>query len=325
MARVRLPKLPDPLEPVGELISRREKAFKRDAGRRKAERWIPMDLEDERGPFVVVFFGDPHLDDNHCNWPLLKEHVALASRPHVYGVCVGDKANNWVGRLMREYAEQHVTKSDARRLAHWYLSGCGVNWLFHVLGNHDAWNEGETIYDLLNVDGHYFVNWDARVELRAGGDKWRIQVAHDFKGTSIYNKTHGPSRAAMFSGGAELYVCGHKHCFGTQSFEIEETGRVVHAVRARGYKDFDTYALTNGFPQGTAGSAVAALFWPGAKDAGARITTFADPKIAVAVLESLHEMKAAKSKSKAKTKAKKNGADNRNRRTAGRGKKHGRK
>lgn len=316
MARVKVPKLPDPLEPVGELVERCKKRFKREATRRKAERWLPMELEGQRGPFVVIFFGDPHLDDNHCNWPLLAHHVELAGRPNVYGVCVGDKANNWVGRLMREYAEQHTTKSDARRLAHWYLAESGVNWLFHVLGNHDAWNEGECIYDLLNVDGHYFVNWDARVELRAGNDRWRVHVAHDFKGNSIYNKTHGPSRAAMFSGGAELYVCGHKHTFGTQSFEIEETGKLIHAIRARGYKDFDTYALTNGFPQGAHGAAVAVLFNPGAKDAAARLTTFADPALAVAVCETLN----------AKPKARKNGPSrNRNQRPGRRGKKHGRR
>lgn len=170
MARVSIPALPDDNEAVTEIIGRACKSFERKAKRRKAEKWLPITL-DESGPFVVNFFGDPHKDDENCNWPLLLEHIALCNRPHVYGACVGDKTNNWVGRLVREYADQNVTRIDARRLAQWYMKESGVNWLFHVLGNHDAWNEGAAILGLLSDDAYYFPNWEARVEIVAAGCK----------------------------------------------------------------------------------------------------------------------------------------------------------
>lgn len=316
MARVSFPKLPDSDEPVKSLIARHSARFKRENKRRKAERWLPITV-DETGPFGVVVFGDPHMDANGCNWPLLERDLGIASRPHVYGICVGDKTNNWVGRLVREYAEQHITSEQGRRLAKWYLRDSGVNWICHVLGNHDAWNDGPAIYGLLNDGSYYFPNWEARIELRASfrkgakqlRDSWRVHIAHDFRGQSIYNKTHGPLRAAMFSGGAaEVYVCGDKHTYGAQSFEIEETGRLVHVARARGYKFHDEYAVTCGYQQGEVGASIFLLFNPGAKSAAGRVMQFADVETGAQILEALRH-----------------GSDRRNQRTRGRGKKHGRR
>ncbi len=282
-----MPKLPDADEPVAALIARHVSRFDREHRRRKAEKWLPITL-DEGGPFGVIVFGDPHMDANGCNWPLLLRHIELAKRPGTYGICVGDKTNNWVGRLVREYADQHTTASDARRLAKWYLHGAGVSWIAHVLGNHDVWNDGAAIYGLLNDDAYYFPHWEARIELWAAGDAWRIHVAHDFRGQSIYNKTHGPSRAAMFSGGAaELYVCGDKHTFGAQSFEIEETGRLVHSARARGYKFHDDYAVQCGYAQGEAGASIFVLFNPHAQTAAGRMQVFADVELGAEILAAM--------------------------------------
>lgn len=286
MARVKAPTLPDAREPLNDIIAHRVRRFEREAARRRAERWHPITLA-ESGPFGAMFFGDPHLDDNGCNWPLLLRHVELCRRPGVYGVCVGDKSNNWVGRLVREYADQETAKSDARRLVSWFLRDAGINWAFCVMGNHDVWNEGDAILGLIADQATYFPHWEARVELRAAGAAFRVHCRHDFPGSSIYNKTHGPSRAALFGGEAELYVCGHRHTFATQSFEQEESGRLVHAVRARGYKEADTYATVCGFAQGQAGASVFVLFNPAAETPAGRITTFADPALGVQVLEAL--------------------------------------
>lgn len=283
-------RLPDIDEPVEDLISRRAAHARRAAVRRAAETWLPIELP-EAGPFGVMWFGDPHLDDDFCDWDSLASHVELCkTTPGLYGASVGDATNNWVGRLMRLYADQHVTKGDSRRLAKWFLKDCGVNWLVWLIGNHDEWNEGEAILSLIADGAVYLPSWEARLEFRAGGDRWRVHASHDFKGSSIWNPTHGPLRKAMMTGGtAELYVCGHRHTWAQQCVELEERGGVAHAVRVRGYKRHDHHAVVNGFPQGRVGAAVLTIFNPMATTPAGRILTFADPVAGTEVLRSMRE------------------------------------
>lgn len=281
--------LPDDTLPTETIIERRCEAFARQKKRRDAARWLPITVN-ETQPFGLLVFGDEHADDNNCDWPELKRDLALCrDTDGLYAAAVGDATNNWVGRLMREYADQSVTRKESRQLLKWLLSEDAAPWLFRLIGNHDKWNEGDVIIGLFADSAYHIADWEARIELRtANGEAFRIHASHNFKGNSIYNKTHGPSRAAMFSGGAaDLYLCGHLHTLGTQSFEIEETGKLVHVVRARGYKKHDVYAVTNGYVEGEAGASVFVLFNPLAETPAGRITIFNDPVLGAKVLTSL--------------------------------------
>jgi hypothetical protein len=281
--------VPDDTEPVETIIDRRCTAFTRQKAKRDAERWLPITVN-EMQPFGLLVFGDEHADDNNCDWPELKRDLKLCrDTDGLYACAVGDATNNWVGRLMREYADQSVTRKESRQLLKWLLSEDAAPWLFRLIGNHDKWNEGDVIIGLFADSAYHIADWEARIELRtADGQAFRVHASHNFKGNSIYNKTHGPSRAAMFSGGAaDLYLCGHLHTLGTQSFEIEETGKLVHVVRARGYKKHDMYAVTNGYAEGEAGASVFVLFNPQAETPAGRITIFNDPVLGAKVLTAL--------------------------------------
>ena len=262
--------------------------FTRLAPRVAAKRaWRPIDIP-EAGPFGVLWFGDPHVDDEACNWPQLVADVELCrTTPGLYGASVGDASNNWVGRLARLYAEQNAGKREARRRVRWLLRDAGVPWLMWLLGNHDEWNEGDTILDLMSDGRVPLFAWEARLELRAAGQRWRVHCAHDFPGHSMWNITHGPARAARMGSLAELFVCGHRHDWGVQSFEIAGHDRVVHAVRARGYKWDDHHALVNGFQQSSNGASMLTVFNPAAQTATGRVLTFADPVAGAAVLRAL--------------------------------------
>ncbi|KWT72362.1 hypothetical protein APY04_0156 [Hyphomicrobium sulfonivorans] len=321
--RAKFEKLPDANSSVDELIDQRCKAYKRQKSRRDAERWLTIDLpEDGLQPFGLVQFGDEHADDAECDWPQLKADLELCrTTPGVYACGMGDALNNWVGRLMREYANQPVTRHEGRALLRWLLSDDAAPWAFRLLGNHDFWNEGDVLIGLFGGDAYYIADWEARIELRAGGFTKRIHAAHNFKGTSIYNKTHGPLRAAMFSGGqADIYMAGHLHTFGTQSFEIEETGKLVHVGRARGYKKHGRYEVMNGFTQGEVGASLFWLFNPAAETPAGQITCFADIELGCKVLEALRTKRAPRAK-----RAKPNDADRRTVRPGRGGKKQRRK
>jgi hypothetical protein len=282
----RIADVPTDTEPTETIIARRCDAYVRQKAKRDAERWLPITVNETK-PFGLLVFGDEHADDNNCDWPELKRDLELCrNTPGLYACAMGDATNNWVGRLIREYENQNVTRKESWQLLKWLLSEDAAPWLFRLAGNHDCWREGDVLIGLFAKGDYLIADWEARIELRTGnGQAFRIHASHDFKGSSIYNKTHGPSRAAMFSGGAaELYLAGHKHCLGTQSFEIEETGKLIHVVRARGYKKHDHYAVVNGYVQGEAGASVFVLFDPGAETAAGRITIFNDPILGAKVL-----------------------------------------
>jgi hypothetical protein len=49
----------------------------------------------------------PHVDDNGCNWPLLKHHAELCrTTPGLYAINLGDSSHNWTDRLIKLYAQQ---------------------------------------------------------------------------------------------------------------------------------------------------------------------------------------------------------------------------
>ena len=281
--------LPETDEPIGEWLDRRSRAFDRRQARRKAEAWLPIAIPEHRGrPFGVAFFGDMHADNPDCNIPLLRADLsAVASTAGMFGVHVGDGTDNWVGRLMSKFAESETTQKQARRLIQHILHKAGVDWLAWIGGNHDKWNEGLAILGLLAGDSFYLPFWEAKLELRCGREKFRVHVAHDFRGHSDWNITHGPLKAAYKGSVADLYVCGHKHDWGIQQFEIAGHGRVVHAARARGYKWADDYATEHGFQSASHGAGIVAIFDPREKNPARRIMLVPDIQHGCAILAAL--------------------------------------
>lgn len=294
--------LPSADEPIDEYLDRRCKQFGREQTRRKAEKWMPVTFN-ETGAFAVVFFGDPHLDDGGCNIPLLREHIKLCKAPGIYAACVGDYTNNWVGNLARLYGEQEADKKTARRLAHWFMNGCGLRWSVLLLGNHDTWNEGEAILGLMADKAVYLPNWEAQLEFRAGGNKWLVHMAHDFKGSSIHIPCYGGIRKARTESPAELFISGHRHSYGGASLADCERGRFIRVGMARGYKWADTHAKVNGYTQGEEAASIMAIFNPKAKTRAGRITLFEDLEIGAAVLKTLRGETKAKAKPRAPRKA----------------------
>jgi hypothetical protein len=255
----------------------------------KTRGWRPVKLAETK-PFMVMMFGDIHGDDPACNWPQLVRDIEICRNDGVYGVHLGDVTNNWVGRLTRLFAKHNVSQDEARRRVRWLLHDAGVHWLWWLVGNHDEWNEGGTILDLLAEMAPrpvIMADWEGTFDIQAAGQSWKVHAAHNFKGNSEWNILHGPTKAARRTSLADLYVCGHLHNWGTGSFEIPGHNRVVHMLRARGYKWDDSHAIVNGFEQTVSGAAIACIFNPAATTAAGRILTFEDPQTALAVLQAL--------------------------------------
>lgn len=283
-----LPDFPNPDAPIDQLIALRDAQFRRNEERHKAETWFQIRIRDAL-PIGIMCFGDPHLDDDGCNWPLLRHHVDLAvGQPGLYALNIGDTTNNWAGRLARLYAQQDTSERTARRFARWFLAEARIPWLVWLMGNHDLWASGADLLRAMNPMAKLpMLDWGAKFEVVfADGQKVRVHAAHDFPGSSIWNPTHGPLRASQLSSDADVLICGHRHNAASQEF-VTGRGKWVKVARASGYKRLDAYAEQLGYENAPDdGAAVLVVLDPSRTGAG-RVSVFADVDLGVSVLRAL--------------------------------------
>ena len=283
------PRFAPPILPAGdidpeELIERLAKDYARRSEHKAAKKWMRFALKED-GPFALWFWGDPHLDDNGTNWPLIKRDVELARSEHVHSICMGDVTNNWAGKLQHLYAEQQVTRTQAWKLAEWFFRA--VPWIVLLKGNHDLWSAGSDPLDWIARGPAALADWQAQfVVATPDGHEVRIDARHDFKGHSMWNDAHGMMRQQRFGAGeADIYAAGHRHNWMLVAGEDPEKGSRPHwLLRARGYKHLDDYADRHQFAQQRYGSSIVAVIDP-SRDGPARAQCYADPVEALEVLE----------------------------------------
>lgn len=292
---LRTSKLPKARPPVLATVNRLAKQSRERAKAKRAWRWFNVYVTDKK-PIGIVWFGDPHLGDA-TEWDaLLRDVKTCASTPGLFAANIGDASNNWGYSLVRKYADEEASRKTERELIRWFLADAGLTWLVWLMGNHDSWEHGDEIIRAMDIHGKVpMPDWEARFKLVwPGGATMKVHAAHDFPGSSMHNPTHGNARAVRWlQGGADLYVCGHRHTFGTQQFQVPETGQCPVMVRAAGYKVDDEYARRKGFPEATAGRSVMTIFDPTAGPAG-RVLAFADVQQGAAVLKAMRGAKCSK-------------------------------
>lgn len=269
----------DPQTPIDEIRKRMRENFERKKSIADSRNWFEIKLKENR-PYGLLWFGDPHLDDDGCNWPLVEKHVAIAQHDGIYGCNIGDTTNRWVGRLMAKYASQETSMETADRLAEWFMLDSGVNWLVWLLGNHDLWQNGSAMYKRMGAQRVPVIDWRAKFRIvHPNGSALRVDAAHGRKGTSIYNELHGTLREAVMGEVADLYVTGHTHNYAMEHLEVASKDHVCWLAQLRGYKHFDEYALVKGFPEYRHGAAVLAIVDPGATDGNPIIQMFEDVEV----------------------------------------------
>jgi len=279
---------PDSL-PIENVIDRLKEQSKIRRTSYDAHTWFPVKVKD-RKPIGINWFGDPHVDDNGCDWTLLHRHIELCKQPGIYGVNIGDTTNNWAGRLISKYASQDTSVSTARRLAAWFLLDSGIKWLAFLLGNHDQWGDGAAILtEMAKRHGTQKIvlhDWEARFSLEfPNGFRFNIWAAHDFPGDSQWNPLHGPVKAARFGPDVDLLVCGHRHNWGVSQWELADKGTTPTMIRTRGYKFNDDYARRIGKTDQTEGASVFTIINPEASTQSSRCMAFVDIDAGVEYLQ----------------------------------------
>ena len=132
------PDFPDDDIPVEQELKQAAERFEKRYAAVKAHEWFTIKVNDPL-PIGILWFGDPHIDDNGCNLPRLLRDVELCRDTEgLYGANIGDTTNNWSGRLVKLYANQDASLRTARRRAKWFMLDSGVEWLVWLMGNHDC-------------------------------------------------------------------------------------------------------------------------------------------------------------------------------------------
>ena len=71
-----VPDLPSEELPIEELIEYKRKRFRTRKKATDAHEWVDVKVNID-GPVGILWMGDPHIDDNHCDWEKLYSDVEL--------------------------------------------------------------------------------------------------------------------------------------------------------------------------------------------------------------------------------------------------------
>lgn len=217
-------------------------------------------------PVAIAMFGDPHVDDPGCAWGDLERDVRICrDTPGFLAVDIGDDSNNWVGRLMRLYADQEVTSKQALKLIEWLMTQ--LPWLLRIQGNHDDWNteKGDPVAIMHRLHKLIGVQESCGQRLQLtfpGGAGLTAHFRHDFPGGSQFNPAHAMVRETLFGYRDHIMGCGHRHTSGYIPIWHNDPRRLCHGFRVGTYKDFDKYAKEKGFQDGNWFRAAAAVVDP---------------------------------------------------------------
>ena len=266
--------LPDGEEDTSELIQRRIKAFKKRHAAKVARKLIQVQIKID-GPIGIAHFGDPHVDDDGCDFGQLETDINIVNKTEgLFGANVGDMQNNWIGRLSALYGQQGTSERQAWALTEWMVRA--VDWLYLIGGNHDAWSgEGDPLKWITANQTGVYEAWGVRLNLNFPNRKQvRVNARHDFKGTSMWNPVHGPMKAVQAGWRDHILTCGHLHVSAIAGpLKDPASGLLSWAIRCGGYKIDDRFAVEMGLPDQNAFPTCVTIIDPRYADDDPRLVT----------------------------------------------------
>jgi len=285
---IEFPDIPRGMLSRSDLVRQKAEAYDLAIKRYTAQKWRTIKIYDDK-PVGICWFGDPHVDDNGCDWPSLNRDLeTVRTTPGMFGANIGDTGNNWPGKLAHLWAEQDTSRDTAYELTMYLLEGDpphtpnwaggqGVIWLLWLLGNHDLWTEFAQWMRRAGTSVVPMDDWQAQFILEfPNGRQVRIDARHDFPGNSQWNSLHGPQKAAHTKSEANLYICGHKHNWALHQEELGSRAFTYWLARARGYKTIDAHADKFGYTCQSSGASIVSVIDPNAESDSELITCFPD-------------------------------------------------
>ena len=250
----------DDSEDMSEYIDHLTKRFIKFKNRKKSRKWHTVKIKKDE-PIAIVWMGDPHIDDNGCDWETLRRDIDIInSHENIKAASLGDMQNNWVGRLSRLYGEQDVGADTSWKLVEWLIKE--TDFLLLVGGNHDLWSGAGDPLTYMKSEHTIYEPWHARISFEfPNKKKCKVYTAHDMPGHSQWNPLHAQMKKAKWQGDADLYISGHRHIWALAQHELYN-GKIHWLARARGYKFFDTFARDRGMEEQAYGQSIMQVIDP---------------------------------------------------------------
>jgi len=224
-------------------------------------------LEFSHGPVAMVWMADQHLGGKGVDYPrAFAEAEIVRDTPGMFAGTVGDLLDGFIiDKLLKIRLGKAFSIPEEFALVRRYLRVLGPKLKISVGGNHDFWFSWLTGIDYFRevlagiVPGVLYDVDDCRVTVRVGDAEFRGRVRHKWRGTSIYNPTHGAERAAKWDQDFEWAVGAHTHACGVARGFVAG-GESGIAVQCGSYKVVDDFARRLGVPKANKSTAVAIVF-----------------------------------------------------------------
>ena len=227
----------------------------------------------EDGPVVLVFMADLHLGSSGTDYRSIDYDMAVINNLAEHGVNVavvllGDMLDNFiVGRLR----DLRMNQSPFLTVEEWGLVDYALERLSpfligSVAGNHDNWSWAISGIDLLRQrhnqlsPGILYDPLELTFMLQVGEFECRIMCRHKWRGSSMFNPTHGLEHGHHKLGRQfDIGVAAHTHRGGLAREFANGKSIPGHALICGSYKKDDTYAMAIGYPPPLDTSAVAVV------------------------------------------------------------------
>lgn len=223
------------------------------------------------GPVCLFFLGDQHIGNAGTDIArMYRERDLIMRTPCAYAWMMGDVVDNFiVGRLMAQNMKPSTPVWEQWALAKNYLGSFEDRIIANVGGNHGAWSMMLTGLDYRRdvcPEGVLYDGDEIQATVSVGSYQYKVWARHQWRGSSIYNPTHGQERAARFASARhDLYVGAHTHK-GAMYREFILGGERKASIQTGAYKVHDDYARRLGFPGNDASTACGVIL----HDDGAR-------------------------------------------------------
>lgn len=215
---------------------------------------------------ALVFVADTHIGSAGVDYRrLFAEAEIIRDTPNMYLCLIGDLIDNFVvGKLAHIRHHTRINIEDEYVLLKKYLDIVAPKLILSVSGNHEKWtwllsgiDYFRSILDKVAPSVIYDSD-DVNIIFKVGKSTMRARLRHKWRGTSLYNVTHGIERAAKFDLGFRLGVGAHTHAAGvTRSFVCD--GQTSLAVLCGSYKMVDPYSKSEGFYRPNGSTAVTVI------------------------------------------------------------------
>ena len=220
-------------------------------------------------PVGIAFLSDAHFGSPATDYASAKADAEIIGKTAgLYASEHGDGWDNWiVGRLQALQRVQVIGFDAERELFFDWLSMMGDKLLWLISGNHPWWTSKLSGIDpfvqrLRGVRMLYDPH-EVYVTLKLGRRSWKILARHSWRGSSIFNPTHGievgwERRGLDF----DIGIGGHTHT-GTFCREFVKHGKTRYAVQVGTYKvNGDEYGRENGMAEPHGRGCGAMIFFP---------------------------------------------------------------